>query len=102
MSHRPISRAGFTLVELLAVILILSILLAVLVPNLFSSSEAVAASNTRAFLAQVAAEVHGGAGRVPQGASRGTGEGLRRGGEDVQVRVGAGRLDGARGKVCKF
>ena len=57
MSHRPISRAGFTLVELLAVILILSILLAVLVPNLFSSSEAVAASNTRAFLAQVAAEV---------------------------------------------
>lgn len=57
MSHPPISRAGFTLVELLAVILILSILLAVLVPNLFSSSEAVAASNTRAFLAQVAAEV---------------------------------------------
>ena len=47
MSHPPISRAGFTLVELLAVILILSILLAVLVPNLFSSSEAVAASNTR-------------------------------------------------------
>ncbi|MEC8495812.1 MAG: prepilin-type N-terminal cleavage/methylation domain-containing protein [Planctomycetota bacterium] len=57
MSHRPNSRAGFTLVELLAVILILSILLAVLVPNLFSSSEAVAASNTRAFLGQLAAEV---------------------------------------------
>ncbi|MEE2941172.1 MAG: prepilin-type N-terminal cleavage/methylation domain-containing protein [Planctomycetota bacterium] len=57
MSHRSISRAGFTLVELLAVVLILSILLAVLVPNLFSSSETVAASNTRAFLGQLAAEV---------------------------------------------
>lgn len=55
--HTAGRRAGFTLVELLAVILILSILLAVLVPNLFSSSEAVAASNTRAFLGQLSAEV---------------------------------------------
>lgn len=50
-------RAGFTLVELLAVMLILSILLAVLVPNLFSGGEAVGTSSTRAFLSQLSAEI---------------------------------------------
>ena len=47
------ARAGFTLVEIMAVIVILSILMAVLVTSLGSSGEIVHAKNTRMFLDQV-------------------------------------------------
>lgn len=50
-------RAGFTLIELVAVMLILSLLMAFLLPNLFSGGEAVGSNATRAFLQQLSAEI---------------------------------------------
>lgn len=49
--------AGFTLIELVAVILILGILTVALAPNLLSSSESVKVSVTRAKLQKLAAEI---------------------------------------------
>ncbi len=46
-------RAGFTMIELLAVIIILTILMAYLVPKLVGSEESVARNKTRMFLAQI-------------------------------------------------
>ncbi len=53
----PASRAGFSLVELLAVIIIISLLVAFLIPNLLSSQEAVNSKMTQTWLDQVSAEI---------------------------------------------
>lgn len=50
---QTLRRAGFTLVEIMAVIVILSILLAVLVTSLGGSADVVHAKNTRMFLDQI-------------------------------------------------
>ncbi|MEZ5978142.1 MAG: prepilin-type N-terminal cleavage/methylation domain-containing protein [Planctomycetota bacterium] len=51
------ARAGFTLVELLAVMLILGLLLAILVPNLLTSQEATQINATRSKLALLASTI---------------------------------------------
>ncbi|MEM9378838.1 MAG: prepilin-type N-terminal cleavage/methylation domain-containing protein [Planctomycetota bacterium] len=57
--HRPAphARAGFSLVEILAVILIIGVLAGVLIPNLISGKEAVNASATRTLLDQLTTEI---------------------------------------------
>ena len=57
--RRPVAgaRAGFSLIELLAVVLIVGLLFAVLLPNLLSSKDAVNSKMTRTWLDQVSAEV---------------------------------------------
>ena len=57
--HRPasIARAGFTLVEILAVILIIGVLVAVIVPALGSGRDAVRTSTTRTLLDQLSTEI---------------------------------------------
>ena len=51
------SRAGFTLVEILAVIIIISVLMAFLVPSLLAGKDSVDMNATRAFLGQLTTEV---------------------------------------------
>ncbi|MEZ6016817.1 MAG: prepilin-type N-terminal cleavage/methylation domain-containing protein [Planctomycetota bacterium] len=51
------ARAGFTLIEVLAVILIIAILSAFLVTRLTGAREAVETENTRGFIAQLAAAI---------------------------------------------
>jgi prepilin-type N-terminal cleavage/methylation domain-containing protein len=53
----PIRRGGFTLIEVLAVVLIIAILAAFLVTRLGGAEEAVKASNTRGFIAQLSAAI---------------------------------------------
>lgn len=53
----PTSRAGFSLIELLAVIIIVALLFAFLIPNLLSSKDAVNSKMTRTWLEQVSAEI---------------------------------------------
>lgn len=50
---RAARRDGFTLIEVLAVIVILSILITFLVPKLLGAEDVVKAENTRAFLLQI-------------------------------------------------
>ena len=50
-------RSGFTLIEMLAVMVILSILMAFLVTSLMGASETVELENTRQFIAQIGAAV---------------------------------------------
>ena len=51
------SRSGFSLIELLAVIIIVALLFAFLIPNLLSSKEAVNSKMTSTWLNQVSAEI---------------------------------------------
>jgi prepilin-type N-terminal cleavage/methylation domain-containing protein len=53
----PTARGGFSLVELMAVIIIISLLFAFLIPNLLSSKEAVNSKMTQTWLNQVSAEI---------------------------------------------
>ncbi len=57
MPVRQTLRAGFTLVELLAVIVIIAILLVFIVPNLLAGGSAVESNATRAFLQQLSTEI---------------------------------------------
>lgn len=54
---RPARRAGFTLIEVLAVILIVAILSAFLVTRLSGARDSVASENTRMLIAQLAAVI---------------------------------------------
>ncbi len=51
------SRAGFSLIELMAVIIIISLLIGFLIPNLLSSKEAVNSKMTQTWLNQISAEI---------------------------------------------
>ncbi len=51
------ARAGFTLVEILAVIIIIAVLVAFLIPNLLAGGDAVNMSATRSMLGQITTEV---------------------------------------------
>ena len=51
------ARAGFSLIELLAVIIIVALLFAFLIPNLLSSKDAVNSKMTSTWLNQVSAEI---------------------------------------------
>lgn len=51
------SRAGFTLVEILAVIIIIAVLVAFLIPNLLAGRDSVDIGATKTFLDQVSSEI---------------------------------------------
>ena len=51
------ARAGFTLLELLAVVLIIAVLAAALVPSLLGASESVGISSTRTLIGQISSEI---------------------------------------------
>lgn len=51
------ANAGFTLIEMIAVVVILSILIVILVPKLMGGGDTVRAGNTRAFLASLASKI---------------------------------------------
>ena len=55
--QRQASRAGFTLIEMIAVVVILSILMIVLVPRLMGSGNTVKAGNTKSFLAELGSQI---------------------------------------------
>lgn len=50
-------RAGFTLIEILAVVLIIAVLAAALVPSLLGASESVGISSTRTLIGQISSEI---------------------------------------------
>lgn len=56
-SIRRTSQAGFTLVEILAVIIIIAVLVAFLIPNLLAGGASVEMSATRSFLGQLTTEI---------------------------------------------
>jgi len=51
------ARAGFSLVEILAVIVIIALLFGFLIPNLMAGRDSVKVSSTRTFLAQMSTEI---------------------------------------------
>jgi prepilin-type N-terminal cleavage/methylation domain-containing protein len=55
--RRVVSRGGFTLIEVLAVVLIIAILSAFLVASLGGAEDSVRASNTRGFIQQLSAAI---------------------------------------------